>query len=988
MPGGPDAIGYLLSAGARGVRRRPRRSALPTVPNARCRLSGEALVEGDVRLWSGRFAGGRRCGHDWLRMGTGAFVLEWTAEDEADATVLAIRMVGRGELELTRLALEIASPDPTPSADAEALRTGRRGGYRAWSLFADPSADLPMTDRHRRHYRGRGLEWYAGVAAPFAGAGRVLDLGGGPGLLAAALVQAGVAQVEVIERDPAFLEACRQTGAVVHEHDLSWPMPFLASASFDGAVAHQVLDYLPPTAQHGLLRELHRVLRPEARCSMALRLGGPAAGDPSRPDPTEAADVQGAAEEAGFAVRASRRGGGSLRLSLLRSAKPQTHTSSDIVTADADPRAGWPRPPWRSDRLDLYRVRDGLLVARPGAAEPRHALAREEPLERECQCSGAITGGLEGGGTVRVAVRWGEGEERVLFDSRRTEVEAWTVRVLRPRLSGPEAVVRGWRGGILALDEQVALADSPACLRVEVSVPPDGEPLAVDHLDVWTVPAPPAAPGDAHVYGGVARSGDPLLPDVSADDLLGALDEAGVGRALAAPYGAGARLDGFDELARAAQARPGAVHPLLRLPALDRDGVGWNLDQLELLWQQRVLFGLKVHLGSDELPPGEVLDWVAQRDLPTLWHVARPGDLDTLERDVLPHLPSPVLLSHFGGYPLDRRRYERAIAMLDAWPQVHLVTSMVWFAAYLREAAMRCPDRVLLGSDFPAVDPVVAQLAIRRLGLPGDHEQLVLGHGLRFVLARAIRAREHALAAGDLRFPTPPLTPEEAVEQGFQVVPRGALPAAEPTEAKGFWADYGVRSFYQQAKDWDRLPGALARDVGAASVLEFGCNAGRNLAALRDLVPAAEVVGLDVNAEAVAAGRRATGLDLRVGDETALAGFPDGAFDLVFTISVLDHVVEVDAVLAELLRCAGRVAYFLEVALPLEGRVERHFDHAARGVRDSTRASYSWDLGRVLGDHPRTWRVDRRPVYLHPRSLGPYYAAWTAWLDEPRAGGR
>jgi SAM-dependent methyltransferase len=228
-----------------------------------------------------------------------------------------------------------------------------------------------------------------------------------------------------------------------------------------------------------------------------------------------------------------------------------------------------------------------------------------------------------------------------------------------------------------------------------------------------------------------------------------------------------------------------------------------------------------------------------------------------------------------------------------------------------------------------------------------------------------------------------PETAAEATAQGFEVLDPGALPATEHADAKAFWSGYGVRSWYQDEKPWPRVLADLVADLRPASVLEFGCNVGRNLAAIAEAAPEARLVGLDVNEAAVAAGREQTGLDLRTGDESALAGFADGEFDLVFTVSVLDHVADVDSILDQLVRCAGRNAWFLEVALPVEGKVSRHFDHVDLAARPSTGASYSWDLEPRLRANPRVWRLDRRPVYLHARSLGPYYARYLAWLDRP-----
>lgn len=82
-----------------------------------------------------------------------------------------------------------------------------------------------------------------------------------------------------------------------------------------------------------------------------------------------------------------------------------------------------------------------------------------------------------------------------------------------------------------------------------------------------------------------------------------------------------------------------------------------------------------------------------------------------------------------------------------------------------------------------------------------------------------------------------------------------------------------------------------------ASVLEFGCSSGRNLAVLQaeldryGLGADAHLCGIDINEQALTAGRTAhPDIDFRLGDEALLASMPDGAFDVVFTVSVLDHI--------------------------------------------------------------------------------------------------
>lgn len=93
-------------------------------------------------------------------------------------------------------------------------------------------------------------------------AGRdVLDLGCGPGVLAAALVDAG-ARVTGLDRSEAMLRvaARRLDGrAVLRRHDLADALP-VADASVDVVVAGLVLHYLADWAP--VLGEVHRVLRP------------------------------------------------------------------------------------------------------------------------------------------------------------------------------------------------------------------------------------------------------------------------------------------------------------------------------------------------------------------------------------------------------------------------------------------------------------------------------------------------------------------------------------------------------------------------------------------------------------------------------------------------------------------------------------------------------------------------------------------------------
>jgi len=78
-----------------------------------------------------------------------------------------------------------------------------------------------------------------------------------------------------------------------------------------------------------------------------------------------------------------------------------------------------------------------------------------------------------------------------------------------------------------------------------------------------------------------------------------------------------------------------------------------------------------------------------------------------------------------------------------------------------------------------------------------------------------------------------------------------------------------------------------------------------------------------------------------------------------------------------MLRCSRAYVLCLEVSLPMQAKVMKHFDHAKQEIRESTAHSYSWNRERVLRKFDSAW-VDVRSTYLHPASLGPYYKAFLA----------
>lgn len=163
-------------------------------------------------------------------------------------------------------------------------------------------------------------------------------------------------------------------------------------------------------------------------------------------------------------------------------------------------------------------------------------------------------------------------------------------------------------------------------------------------------------------------------------------------------------------------------------------------------------------------------------------------------------------------------------------------------------------------------------------------------------------------------------------------------------------------SYYNQQQLWGADPEAYQRQVrwdlldlmppDVRSVLDVGCGDGFITNALP---PALRVVGLDISPEALRHVTRQT----QVGSITDLP-FEDGAFDLVMTNDVLEHLAEeaYPRALSELQRVAGR---YVLVTTPHREQLQAQWARCA-------------DCGAVyhLNRHQRAFDLDRMRALLAP----------------------
>jgi SAM-dependent methyltransferase len=197
-------------------------------------------------------------------------------------------------------------------------------------------------------------------------------------------------------------------------------------------------------------------------------------------------------------------------------------------------------------------------------------------------------------------------------------------------------------------------------------------------------------------------------------------------------------------------------------------------------------------------------------------------------------------------------------------------------------------------------------------------------------------------------------------------------------EAKAYWGttesqnkEYGPKPpFYATA-----LAHVIAR-LEPESVVEMGCNAGRNLELLRRTLPATSSLrGFDVNAASIEYGRTKWNLELEHADEAYLSRQPAGSMDVLFTVSVLDHIPAIEGVLADLARVVRR--YYLAVE-PFPEEDLRYLDVFKRdgrvrpAVTTATPYSYLHPYQRLVPAAGFTARLDV-PMPPYAANWGPLY---------------
>jgi predicted TIM-barrel fold metal-dependent hydrolase len=185
----------------------------------------------------------------------------------------------------------------------------------------------------------------------------------------------------------------------------------------------------------------------------------------------------------------------------------------------------------------------------------------------------------------------------------------------------------------------------------------------------------------------------------------------------------------FVAVARINGARDPADTPVARLRNLTASRAEYHTspgDVEQYAYDDRFV-GFKLHPARDGLPDEEVLEQLAAVDLPTIVHGGRGFPPAAVEATLLQY-DFPVILAHFGGYPLQRELMAESIDLLDRSSRLYLDTSFVRYRAQLERAIREHPDRVLFGSGAPDAHPNVAVMEVLTLDVPEDSMRKVFSN--------------------------------------------------------------------------------------------------------------------------------------------------------------------------------------------------------------------------------------------------------------------
>ena len=200
----------------------------------------------------------------------------------------------------------------------------------------------------------------------------------------------------------------------------------------------------------------------------------------------------------------------------------------------------------------------------------------------------------------------------------------------------------------------------------------------------------------------------------------------------------------------------------------------------------------------------------------------------------------------------------------------------------------------------------------------------------------------------------------------------GVAPPADPNAVRLF---YEERYSGTYMAEHPRVAAERVRDVlstipssGVESILDYGCGRGFWTPVLHEAFPAAAITGIDISKTAIERARAAFPTPTFGTFDGRRAPYPDGAFSLVFSFHVLEHVLDLSQTLDEIARL---VVPHGSVCLILPCGNEGSFEHTIARLTNSLVTSSTGETRFRFEDegHLRRLRSEELVALLRRRNL-------------------
>jgi hypothetical protein len=229
----------------------------------------------------------------------------------------------------------------------------------------------------------------------------------------------------------------------------------------------------------------------------------------------------------------------------------------------------------------------------------------------------------------------------------------------------------------------------------------------------------------AHMGKGPDGSTDLLQSHITAEEVVLPARDAGVDRTCLFPVTYDDYADANREIADAAAKYPNDIIPFARLnPKLES-----SIPQFRTAVEKYGFKGLKLHHGCDSFPlslprVAEILDMAGEYGTPVIFHSI--GAVDELTALADAHPRTPIVFAHMGGL-WNWQDMRKCIESARTRPNVYLGTEACLVMRCIREALDAVPDKVLFGSDAPAMHPAAELAKITLLDAPDSAKSKALG---------------------------------------------------------------------------------------------------------------------------------------------------------------------------------------------------------------------------------------------------------------------